>query len=301
MILPLQSVAAGREEAGHRTLGYLVDSPGRESEWQRVNPQGEELSILTPVAPTILRLSSELVLRKDGERILEQRGYGAYADGFGFAIESYRAARPQKLLLDLESTNCSRMVFEREVLVGGVSGKQYRDGFEGFHSQYLSFVTKQHVYLITLASREDNNPSFAKFLSGLMLGDKITSPATGNVVDMKESEIYKNALSEQSNATQSQDRPFSPRDVSRKATIIWRPAPEYTEEARQNQIMGTVVLRGVFEANGQVSSVRVVTGLKDGLTGKAVEAALSIRFLPAEKDNVLVSQYIQIEYNFNLY
>jgi TonB family protein len=89
--------------------------------------------------------------------------------------------------------------------------------------------------------------------------------------------------------------------VERKATIVWRPEPIYTEEARKNQVQGTVVLRGVFSSSGQVTNIRVVSGLADGLTEKAVEAARSIRFFPAVKDGKFVSQYIQIEYNFNLY
>src|SRR5436305_13210926 len=41
------------------------------------------------------------------------------------------------------------------------------------------------------------------------------------------------------------DRPFNPRDVDQKARIISRFEPQYTEEARENQVEGTVVLRAV--------------------------------------------------------
>jgi hypothetical protein len=37
------------------------------------------------------------------------------------------------------------------------------------------------------------------------------------------------------------------------------------------------------------------------LTEKAISAARMIKFMPAMKDGRAVSQYIQIEYNFNLY
>ncbi|HKR02093.1 MAG TPA: energy transducer TonB [Pyrinomonadaceae bacterium] len=94
---------------------------------------------------------------------------------------------------------------------------------------------------------------------------------------------------------------FAPREVTVKARILSRPEPQYTEEARKNQVSGTVVLRAVFSSNGQVTSIRTVSGLPNGLTERAIAAARQIRFSPAMKDGRAVSQYIQIEYNFNLY
>jgi TonB family protein len=61
------------------------------------------------------------------------------------------------------------------------------------------------------------------------------------------------------------------------------------------------VLRAVFSLNGQVTNIRTVSGLPHGLTERAMAAARQIRFSPATKDGRPVSQYIQIEYNFNLY
>ncbi|MDQ3817520.1 MAG: energy transducer TonB [Acidobacteriota bacterium] len=98
-----------------------------------------------------------------------------------------------------------------------------------------------------------------------------------------------------------QDRPFNPRDVDRKAQVLWRIQPQYTEQARANMIEGTVVLRAVVAENGWLKSIRVVSGLPDGLTEKALEAAGQMKFSPAIKDGRTVAQYIQIEYNFNLY
>ena len=94
---------------------------------------------------------------------------------------------------------------------------------------------------------------------------------------------------------------FNPKDVNVKARILSRPEPQYTEEARKNQVSGTVVLRAVFSSSGQVTNIRTVSGLPYGLTEKAIAAARMIRFSPAMKDGRAVSQYIQIEYNFNLY
>ncbi|MBD0373516.1 MAG: energy transducer TonB, partial [Pyrinomonadaceae bacterium] len=54
---------------------------------------------------------------------------------------------------------------------------------------------------------------------------------------------------------------YTTRDVSSKARILSRPEPQYTEEARKNQVTGTVVLRAVFSASGAVTNIRAVKGL----------------------------------------
>ena len=94
---------------------------------------------------------------------------------------------------------------------------------------------------------------------------------------------------------------FSGKDVSSKARVLSKPEPQYTEDARKNQVTGTVVLRAVFTSGGQVTNIRAVSGLPYGLTERAIAAARQIKFTPATKDGHAVSMYIQLEYNFNLY
>jgi TonB family protein len=96
-------------------------------------------------------------------------------------------------------------------------------------------------------------------------------------------------------------RTFRVNEVTRKAHITGKPEPLYTEEARKNQVTGTVRLRLVLSATGQVTGITPLTKLPDGLTEKAIEAARKINFTPAEKDGRKVSQWVVIEYNFNIY
>lgn len=97
------------------------------------------------------------------------------------------------------------------------------------------------------------------------------------------------------------DRIFTGRDVTTKARLISKPEPQYTEDARKNQITGTVVLKVVFTSNGSVTNIRTVSGLPFGLTERAIAAARQIKFVPATKDGHQVSMWMQLEYNFNLY
>ena len=64
---------------------------------------------------------------------------------------------------------------------------------------------------------------------------------------------------------------------------------------------GTVRLRLTLSASGQVTGITPVSRLPDGLTEMAIRAAIHIKFIPAIKDGHRVSQYVTIEYNFNIY
>jgi len=97
------------------------------------------------------------------------------------------------------------------------------------------------------------------------------------------------------------NRIFTGKDVTTKARLISKPEPQYTEDARKNQVTGTVVLKVVFASNGSVQNIRTVSGLPYGLTERAIAAARQIKFVPATKDGHQVSMWMQLEYNFNLY
>jgi TonB family protein len=96
-------------------------------------------------------------------------------------------------------------------------------------------------------------------------------------------------------------RPFKQSEVSQRALITFKPEPGFTEEARKKNVTGLVRLRAILSSSGEVTNVSVIKGLPDGLTEKAIGAARQIKFRPAQKDGRTVSQYIVLEYNFNIY
>jgi TonB family protein len=104
-----------------------------------------------------------------------------------------------------------------------------------------------------------------------------------------------------SNPNPDLERVYRPYDVTSRARVLSKPEPQYTEEARRQQITGTVILSVVFSRTGQVTNIRTVQPLCCGLTEKAIAAARLIRFIPAMRGGQVVSTYMQLEYNFNLY
>ena|SRR3989442_1408725 len=97
------------------------------------------------------------------------------------------------------------------------------------------------------------------------------------------------------------ERLYKGSEVTLKARVTKKPEPKYTKTARKHAVEGTVVIRCVFSSAGQVTNIHVISGLPDGLTERAVEAAKKIKFIPAMKDGKPVSMWMQLEYNFNLY
>jgi TonB family protein len=96
-------------------------------------------------------------------------------------------------------------------------------------------------------------------------------------------------------------RGFSAADVDQRARLLQKPEPQYTEEARRNQVVGTVTLRAIFSSSGEVVQIHALNTLPFGLTERAIAAARQIKFVPAMKNGHPVSVRMQLEYNFNLY
>jgi len=99
----------------------------------------------------------------------------------------------------------------------------------------------------------------------------------------------------------SLDQPFRGSQVEQRARVLFKPEPQYTDEARKNLTTGTVVLRVIFSSAGEVVQIRAVNTLPFGLTERAIAAARQIKFVPAMKGGQPVSVFMQLEYNFHLY
>ena len=88
--------------------------------------------------------------------------------------------------------------------------------------------------------------------------------------------------------------------VDVRLTILSKPSPSYTKEARRLGVQGFVVLKSLMDADARVSRVRVIRGLPAGLTANAIRAACKIKFKPAMKDGQAVAQWVTTEYVFRL-
>ncbi|HEY7184396.1 MAG TPA: TonB family protein [Blastocatellia bacterium] len=135
---------------------------------------------------------------------------------------------------------------------------------------------------------QEHNQELALYLSDLFSADKTASQQTPEA-SVTPAEV------------QLVDKSDQPMTANLRPNILYREKAKYTEIARINRVQGTVVLQVVFDVSGVMRDIRVIRGLPDGLTRKALEAAQKIRFNPATKDGGPVSVRGSLEYTFNLY
>lgn len=88
--------------------------------------------------------------------------------------------------------------------------------------------------------------------------------------------------------------------VSTSVEVLSKNAPQYTSEARQLKIQGTVILRVTFTATGQVVVQGVVRGLGHGLDEEARRVAQQIHFRPATRNGQAVDSTTTITITFQL-
>lgn len=88
-------------------------------------------------------------------------------------------------------------------------------------------------------------------------------------------------------------------EVTTKAKVLQKPAPDFTDAARSARISGKVILQAVLAADGTVRNILILKGLPHGLTESAILAARQIKFTPALVDGKPVSMFVQLEYHFH--
>lgn len=81
---------------------------------------------------------------------------------------------------------------------------------------------------------------------------------------------------------------------------IFKPEPEYSEEARKAKFQGSVTLAIVILADGTTTNIRVIRTLGLGLDEKAIEAVSKWKFRPSMKDGRAVPVSANVEVNFRL-
>ena len=263
------------------------------SEWQRFRVRGEEFSIALPTVPalTTMKYPNWSAVRKERT----ERYLGVYADGVVYTIYSDDLEPQQGLktsvarILSVQGWQVSTQQPENR---DGVTGKQFTTS-DPLGGVIQVFATKKHFYRIQVSGATAADPRVQHFFSSLTFGknDGIeVSDGPGKPFEPVDGSV-----------TIPADSVFTGKQVDRRIVLLQKPEPRYTEQARQAQITGTVVLKCVFSANGSVVNIEVRSGLMFGLTDRSIEAAKKIKFIPASKDGKFVSQSIQLEYNFNLY
>jgi len=82
--------------------------------------------------------------------------------------------------------------------------------------------------------------------------------------------------------------------------VIYKVDPEYTEDAHDSGIQGTVVLSIVVGTDGLAHDISIVKGLHPGLDRSAIVNLQQWRFTPSTRNGEPVAVRATIEINFRL-
>jgi TonB family protein len=82
--------------------------------------------------------------------------------------------------------------------------------------------------------------------------------------------------------------------------IISQPSPDYTEQARKDNVQGVVLVGLVVDEHGLPQHVKLLRGLGDGLDEKAVETAKKYVFKPGTENGKPAAVYVNVEVKFEL-
>jgi len=82
--------------------------------------------------------------------------------------------------------------------------------------------------------------------------------------------------------------------------VLFKPKPDYTEEARKLKLEGEVLVHVLFTAAGEVRVLDVIRGLGHGLDENALRAAQQIKFKPAMRDGQPVDSTATVHIVFQL-
>jgi TonB family protein len=264
-----------------------------------VTADGGEFFILMPSKPAIYVINHDAPLMIKEELLDIDKEYVAstYHGRAVYLVHIYKTPDPKGALKNLLENNYPPLIFEREITLGRYKGRQYRRNGAGFYSSVQGFRTRHYVYVVEVAARDKDDPAVSRFLSSLRLGGE---NSTAGAIEVTSETRSTPDPSPAPAALEELSQKTGVKEVTRKAVLLLKPEPPFTKEGRKARTRGAVVLRLVLSSSGQTTGIRVVQGLGHGLTEGAVEAAKYIRFLPAEKDGRPVSQYMQVEYHFEV-
>jgi TonB family protein len=283
--------------------GVNAQTPGptASQQWRRYTVKEEKFAVDLPAFP---ELSYEKVRAPLGHpqpwgRL--QMSFGSYADGVIYTVvvlENVSQGESLDTLIKKKIRNQKtwNLSDPQEVQVEEISGKAFRSVEPNLGMvQFFSKGNRLFQFMAFGAAVED--PRMTQLFSSITLTRKKGS------LDMSDRSVRAKVMSEMPVPPPSDpnEKIFTAKEVEKKVRLGFKPEPRYTEEARQDQVTGTVILKAVFAPNGTITNISVVRGLPRGLTERAIAAARMMKFIPAMKDGRYVPVWMQLEYSFNLY
>jgi TonB family protein len=284
---------------------FSLPAPAQsDSAWTELSPEGESFRISMPAKATSYEYAAGAI---------KGRRYQSFAEGSWYTVWSLQNSivrsqqesdeyldaggelvwhtllQPARDSLTDVARAMARMTYVKELSGKVLPGREYFFVIGDAKGAAQIYLAYQRVFVLMVLDSPTSPWHRMRFFDSFTVSPELAK--------------LQFAPAEPSTAKRTDDneRIFSGREVTKKARVLSKPEPTYTESARQYAIQGTVVLRAVFSKDGEVTNLHVVSKLPHGLTRRAIEAARGIKFVPAEVDGRPVSMWMELQYNFNLY
>jgi TonB family protein len=287
--------------------------------WTRYTYPGEEFSVELPGAPTVFNTFRAGGPRPHGDTRV--RVFSLYHERVIYFLVAYDEPRSSESdeFFATYLRGAWGLEPKGELKLGGVKGRAFdvvgtqrgRLTYD-LRGEGRVFRTKRHAYLALALTEEAGRPEVTRFLNSLALKP---NPTDERIAGEEPVPRYVPPTTPEGPPPRSGALalPGGPADdeqaggaerklkVVRKASIVYKPEPPYTEEARKNRAGGVVRLAAVLHSSGRVTDFKVLKPLPNGLTESAIRVARQMRFFPAQLDGRPVSQWVTLEYNFSIY
>jgi TonB family protein len=94
--------------------------------------------------------------------------------------------------------------------------------------------------------------------------------------------------------------PYRPGSGITPPRLVREVKPDYTEDARQRNVEGEVVMEIVVRQDGSVGDIKIIDGLGYGLNERAMAAVRQWRFSPAQRRGAPVDVLVEVAVEFRL-
>lgn len=243
----------------------------------------------------------------DGYRTVqlrEARYFNSYTAGTLVSFESYESVDPgfaSSRMRESEKRNGK----ETEIKTAdGLKFKQIEKNGNGSYVVRRFVVLKDNLYVLTVASRVGETPEIKRFLDSVSFSKPTKDIPTSHV------RVSSLKITPVKVSFENDDKPSGPVAPAlpkaddpgeKKFMVVVKPHPYFTDAARSANETGAVLLRVGFTPNGGVDAIRIKKTLREGLVRQCLFAALRMRVLPLEQQNVARSVTKLIEYSFSIY
>ena len=280
-------------------------------DWIKVAPDGERFQVLMPQQPGVetaeVRYSS-----KDGPLTATGTAYSTSFEDSTYTLWSLETLRtpldrvdeiseymdeyaelvwesllkPARDALPKAPSITARMSYKSELSIGVIPGREYTFTLGQSFGATRIYLDGSRLYVLLAVNHGGSSTASTTFLTGFLAKSPTETPFLPVPATLDPDPV---------------PQVFAGSETTTRARVLAKSEPQYTEAARKYGVTGTVVLRGVFSTDGRLTNIQILKRLPQGLTDASVAAAKQIKFTPAVKDGLIVSQSIQLEYNFNLY